>query len=151
MRPVVIQVLVLLALAGLAGGLTALLHPRAPAWTAAEARQREQQQREQDPLAVDLAAVRSWGDQVIWIDARSAEEFAQGHIPGAIRLNESQWAALEPAVVERWTPDVKLVVYCSSTGCNASKAIARQLRQQMQWDNVYWLAGGYEAWQEAQR
>ncbi len=54
---------------------------------------------------------------------------------------------LVPAVLDRWEPDGKVVVYCSSLSCQASHEVARRLREKMNLPNVYVLQGGWEAWQ----
>ena len=45
-------------------------------------------------VSVDQA--RSWNDNVMWVDARPADEFESDHIPGAILLNEDSWNELLP-------------------------------------------------------
>ena len=54
-----------------------------------------------------------WGGTALWIDARSEEEFARGHVPGAIQFNEDNWDGLLREVLAAWTPERKLIVYCS--------------------------------------
>jgi rhodanese-related sulfurtransferase len=95
-------------------------------------------------VAVDQARV--WGRSAVWIDARPDEEFARDHVPGAISLNEDRWNELLPRLLEAWSPEKKVVVYCSSQSCNASREVARRLREEAQLKNVFVLEGGWEAW-----
>jgi rhodanese-related sulfurtransferase len=95
---------------------------------------------------VSVQQARAWGDSVIWVDARPDEEFARDHLPGAFSLNEDRWNALLPQFLTAWSPDKKVVVYCSSLSCNASREVARRLRNQAQLKNVFVLEGGWEAW-----
>jgi rhodanese-related sulfurtransferase len=101
-------------------------------------------------VTVDQA--RSWGDNVMWVDARSAEDFESDHIPDAILLNEDSWTELLPQFLERWSPDKGVVVYCSAESCNAAAEVARRLREEAQLkDNegkncVFVLEGGWEEW-----
>lgn len=113
----------------------------------------------QTPVAASdsatLAQAKAWGDSVIWVDARPDEEFARDHVPGAISLNEDHWDDLLPGFFEKWSPDKKVVVYCSSQSCNASREVARRLRSsrapEPELKNVFVLAGGWEEWLKQKR
>ena len=93
-----------------------------------------------------IADTRGWGNNVIWIDARPEEEFAQEHIPGALLLNEDRWNELLPPMLAAWSPEKRVVVYCSSESCGSSREVARRLRNDAQLKNVFVLEGGWEAW-----
>jgi rhodanese-related sulfurtransferase len=95
---------------------------------------------------VDLDQARAWGNEAMWVDARPDEEFARDHVPGAISLNEDRWNELLPGLLNVWSPDKKIVVYCSSQSCNASREVARRLRDEAQLKNVFVLKDGWEAW-----
>ena len=95
-------------------------------------------------VTVDQARV--WGGNVIWVDARPDEEFARDHVPGAISLNEDRWNDLLSQFLVVWSPGKKVVVYCSSLSCNASREVARRLRREAQLPDVFVLEGGWEAW-----
>ena len=101
-------------------------------------------------VSVDQA--RSWGDNAMWVDARPAEEFEHDHIPGAILLNEDSWNELLSQFLGQWSPDKRVVVYCSAQSCNAAAEVARRLREEAQLkDNegkncVFVLEGGWEEW-----
>jgi rhodanese-related sulfurtransferase len=100
---------------------------------------------------VAVAQARNWGDTAIWVDARPDNEFARDHVPGAISLNEDRWNELLPQFLAAWSPDKKVVVYCSSLSCNASREVARRLRKEAQLQNVFVLEGGWEAWLKANK
>jgi len=95
-------------------------------------------------VTVDQA--RAWGGNVIWVDARPDEEFARDHVPDAISLNEDRWNDLLSQFLVVWSPGKKVVVYCSSLSCNASREVARRLRREAQLPDVFVLEGGWEAW-----
>jgi len=101
-------------------------------------------------VTVDQA--RSWGGNVMWVDARPAEEFESDHIPAAILLNEDSWDELLPQFLGQWSPEREVVVYCSAESCNAAAEVARRLREEAQLrDNdgnncVFVLEGGWEEW-----
>ena len=93
---------------------------------------------------VDLDLARSWGDTVVWVDARPDEEFQHDHIPGAILLNEDRWNELLPQFLMQWAPEKKVVVYCSTKSCNLAGDVARRLREEAQLKQVFVLEGGWE-------
>ena len=97
---------------------------------------------------VSVVQARAWGENAIWIDARPDEEFARDHVPGALSLNEDRWNESLPQFLAVWSPEKKIVVYCSSQSCNASREVAHRLRNQAQppMQNVFVLEGGWEEW-----
>lgn len=98
-------------------------------------------------MEIEGAQARSWGDTVMWIDARPDAQFQAGHIPNAIQLNEDRWDELLPQMLGAWSPDKRVVVYCSSQSCSASHHIAARLKKSAGLENVYVLKGGWETWQ----
>ena len=100
-------------------------------------------------VTVDQA--RAWGDNAIWVDARPDVEFEREHIPGAVPLNEDRWNDLLPSFLAKWSPEKKVVVYCSSQSCNASREVAHRLRDEAQLKNVFVLQGGWEEWLKKNR
>ena len=136
MRLALRQVTLILLLALLPAIASGVWHPRRPAWQSDE---------------VTLPAALSWGDAVLWVDARPDADFTRAHIPGAVPLNEDHWDALLPALIDQWDPTRKVVVYCSSLSCQTSREVARRLRDQVNLPNVFVLQGGWEAWQKHSR
>jgi rhodanese-related sulfurtransferase len=95
---------------------------------------------------VTVARALGWGGNAIWIDARPEAEFAKEHVPGAILLNEDRWNELLPQMLATWSPEKRVVVYCSSESCGSSREVARRLREEARLKNVFVLEGGWEAW-----
>lgn len=62
-------------------------------------------------------------DELIILDVRTAEEYAQGHIPGAVLLPVSNIAKDAPAQLP--DKDAEILVYCRSG--NRSRQAAQQL------------------------
>jgi len=129
------DVALLLAITVIAGAITKAAHPGAPGWYL---------QPETDEHAVTRADVRErWKDEVLWIDARSAEVYEAGHQPGALRLAPDEWNALLPDVFEQIaSSDRVIVVYCDGKKCGKSKEIANKLRD-VGVPEVYHLLGGW--------
>ncbi|WP_396439057.1 rhodanese-like domain-containing protein [Limnohabitans sp.] len=79
----------------------------------------------------------------VLIDVREADEFAAGHLPGAVLMPRG---LLEfklsgtPALSGR---DLKVVLYCKTSG---RAALSAQTMQSMGYLQVSSVAGGYDAW-----
>ncbi len=100
---------------------------------------------------VRLEDTQAWGDTVLWVDARPDEQFNQGHIPGAVSLNEDRWSELLPQMLTVWAPEKRVVVYCSSRSCAASHEVARRLKAEAELKEVFVLHGGWERWQDGKK
>ena len=109
----------------------------------------------QGPVAasesVTVAQAQSWGGGALWIDARPDEQFASEHVPGALQLNEDHWNELLPQMLAAYSPEKRVVVYCSSQSCNLAVEVAKRLRQEAQLKNVFVLQGGWEEWLKARK
>ena len=97
---------------------------------------------------VEVETARGWGGNVTWIDARPPDEFERDHVPGAISLNEERWnEGLAQFLAQDWSPEKKIVVYCSAATCNLAEDVARRLREEARLPNeIKVLKGGWEAW-----
>lgn len=135
-RRLVRQALILLALAFVPGIGQAVYYRDRVSWNAPAVGKDE----------ATLEQVQSWGDAVLWIDARPAAQFEREHIPNALLLNEDDWDELLPPMLAAWSPEKRIVVYCSSQSCAASHEVARRLREEAGLKDVYVLHGGWEAW-----
>ena len=128
------QIVVFLIISSALGFLTYLIHPDAPNWESAG----EWEISVSDALASDIA--------VIWLDARSEHDYGLGHIPGAISLNEDNWDDNFEGFLDRWNPELRVVVYCDSAACGKSENIARDLREAYGIAESYVLKGGWDSW-----
>ena len=140
MKAVLRQSALLLALALLPAAVQALyLRERIP-W----------QSRVAESDLVEVETARAWGANVIWVDARPVDEFERDHVPGAVSLNEDRWSeALPQFLANDWSPEKKIVVYCSAASCNLAEDVARRLRAEAKLPNdIRILKGGWEAWRE---
>jgi len=72
-------------------------------------------------LSVDLKSGRP---EIVVIDARSREAYAEGHIPGAVSLPHREMTG---DAVEEFDRRKVYVVYCDGIGCNASTKGAYKL------------------------
>lgn len=77
------------------------------------------------------------------IDVREAEEFAAGHLPGAINVPRGVLEFKLGSTPELGNPNAPLVLYCRSGGRSALAAYALN---RLGYTDVLSMAGGYEAW-----
>jgi rhodanese-related sulfurtransferase len=140
-RVLVRQALLLLALAMVPGIVQAVYYRDRVSWDAPAIA----------PDEVTLEQAQSWGDTVMWVDARPAEQFEREHIPAALSLNEDSWDELLPQMLAQWSPEKHVIVYCSSQSCAASHDVARRLREEAGLKNVYVLHRGWEGWLAAKK
>jgi rhodanese-related sulfurtransferase len=67
-------------------------------------------------------------DATLFIDVRTAAEFADGHIAGAISCPEEEFEQRLPALMPRLERARAIVVYCKSIDCGKSLWAAIRLR-----------------------
>ncbi len=65
---------------------------------------------------------------VIFIDARPAEAFAQGHVPDAVSLPYDPFATDLSERIARLPPDKTFIVYCDGVGCPLGNDLAQLMR-----------------------
>jgi rhodanese-related sulfurtransferase len=140
------QSALLVALAAIAAAAAKAWHPYAPSLYL-----------QNEPLAqneIKLEEALTWDPPPLWVDARQPDKFAAGHIPGAIHIYPQEMdngvfeniEALQDAQIN----EQRIVVYCGSHACKASKQVADSLRQKIGLETVYFLRSGWDAWVENQ-
>jgi rhodanese-related sulfurtransferase len=80
------------------------------------------------------------------IDVREPDEFVQGHIPGAVNIPRGLLEFKLSATQELAPRDLKLVLYCKTSG---RAALAAASLKQMGYLQVSSISGGFDAWAEA--
>lgn len=101
-------------------------------------------------LTVEEVASRVANGEVLVVDARYAEDYAAGHVPGAINLSISLSPAEFRAKVADIPTDSQIVVYCQSGGCGFARDIGNQLALNG-YRNVALFAEGWVAWEAYQK
>lgn len=97
------------------------------------------------PAAVVLTAQQAYdrmesGDPLVVLDVRTAEEYAQAHIPGALLLPNEEIGDTPPAMLP--VLDTEILIYCRSGNRSAQAA---QKLVNMGYTNVYDF-GGINSW-----
>jgi rhodanese-related sulfurtransferase len=102
------------------------------------------------PVFIQMPAVKKLfdADAALILDAREPEEFAEGHIPGALNLPFDE-VITDPARLETLDPAGRaIVVYCGGGTCEVSQQLGFELIR-VGHRKVVVFQGGYPEWQEA--
>ena len=97
------------------------------------------------PIKIDLCITKEMYDRgILFIDARDEEEFAEGHIKGAIL------APSTPELVQLF-PDRSsaIVTYCSGGDCDVSQELAEELMYDWEYERIFVYLGGWPEWKRA--
>ncbi len=92
-------------------------------------------------------AARAANGKAAFVDVRPAEDFAEGHIPGAlnIRLADIPQDGPVPALRSK----SRIIVYGQNPGSSVGMAFVKQLMASRHYDRVEWFEGGFDAWRAA--
>ncbi len=80
------------------------------------------------------------------IDVREADEYAAGHLPGAIHISRGMLEFKLSSNPELSARDLAIVLYCKTSGRAALAACALH---DMGYLNVQSISGGFDAWAAA--
>ena len=97
------------------------------------------------PEYINLESAKEMYDrEIIFIDARDEEEFAEGHIKGATV------APSTPELVQLF-PDRSsaIVTYCSGGDCDVSQELAEELMYDWEYERIFVYLGGWPEWKRA--
>lgn len=95
---------------------------------------------------VSVAQVREMqarGDPAVYLDVREQNEWNLGRLPRATFLPRG---VLETTVEQRVPRDATVIIYCASGN---RSALAADTLQQMGYETVASLAGGFRGWAES--
>lgn len=102
------------------------------------------------PIAVTLTelSVLAKLKEIVWVDVRSAESYAKGHIPGARRIAPAEDASWRDRLSDRGAPNQIIVFYAQNALVGPAReeidAFARTAQVP-----VYLYANGYSEWASA--
>jgi len=89
---------------------------------------------------IDAAGARSLPDAV-WVDVREADEWQEGHLPGAVHVPRGFLESrIEGVAPDRAAP---VILYCASA---IRSAFAAKTLGELGYTNVHSLAGGFTDW-----
>jgi rhodanese-related sulfurtransferase len=90
---------------------------------------------------VDLNRALNAGEKIIVVDVRDHDDYASGHIPGAINLPKDRWDKLEGL-----RQDTLNIIYCYSQNCHLATCAAYRFAEMG--FPVMELEGGFDGWKK---
>jgi rhodanese-related sulfurtransferase len=90
---------------------------------------------------VELERMIRQGENIQIVDVRAAEDYVEGHIPGAASLSKDRWHTLEGL-----RKDKTNVLYCYSQVCHLAATAAVEFAGKGY--PVMELEGGFRAWKD---
>lgn len=91
----------------------------------------------------EVQAMRSGGENVVYLDVREPNEWGLGRIPGALHLPRGNLETKIEALVDR---QQRVVVYCARGNRSALAALTMK---QMGYDRVASMSRGFLGWADA--
>ena len=82
---------------------------------------------------------------VLFVDARSTDNYEEGHIPGAVSLPIGRFDDLIDAFLDNYAIEQPIVTYCSGRTCEDSHNLA-QLLTDIGYADVKVFIDGYPGW-----
>ncbi len=149
MNPTVQRIGILLLLGAVAAGVANRVHPRKIPWVQDWSRHVEAKAAKQNikviPLSVALNKFKT--SESLFVDARSAEEFSKGHIPGAHSIPFQSFEEHFAELVDLMDSNKELIFYCTNRKCDDSLLLAIEL-QAMGCSNLVLYVDGFELWKK---
>ncbi|MCP4634064.1 MAG: rhodanese-like domain-containing protein [candidate division Zixibacteria bacterium] len=99
-------------------------------------------------VTIDQAIAMYQSKRTVYIDARYPEEYDESHIKGALLLPFDEYDDYIESILEVVPPDAAIICYCTEEECDLSLYLARVLRDEEGFEEVYHLYGGYDIWLE---
>ena len=95
----------------------------------------------------DLALGKQLYDsgRFVFVDARSRQDYEEGHIKGAVSLPVGEFDAQIEAFLERNPPETAIITYCSGRTCEDSHRLA-QLLADLGYTQLKVLSDGFPGW-----
>jgi rhodanese-related sulfurtransferase len=101
------------------------------------------------PEEIDSAARAKYifdKDLVLFVDARSQNDYDNGHIPGAVSFPVGQFEERIESFLNRYPSEQPIVTYCSGRTCEDSHHLA-QFLSDVGFTNVRVFIDGFPGWE----
>ena len=99
-------------------------------------------------VSIEEVGVASETFSATLLDARSNEDYNNGHIPGALSLPLKEFDLYFPETSAFLSELAPIIVYCSGLQCDEALDLTIQLRD-MGFQNLRVFAEGWEAWEQS--
>jgi rhodanese-related sulfurtransferase len=96
-----------------------------------------------------VGAQAAYADKnTVFIDSRKPEDYAEGHITGALHFYADEYEDYVPKVMPLLSRDMTYVIYCNGTTCDLSHHLALKLSEQG-YKNLKVFFNGWSQWKKA--
>ena len=96
----------------------------------------------------DVALAKKVHDskKFVFVDARSRDDYDQGHIKGAVSLPVGQFDEKIEVFLEQYSPEKAIITYCSGRTCEDSHKLA-QLLLEFGYTEINVFIDGFPGWE----
>lgn len=105
----------------------------------------EEQANADGPVPIETAIEKHRGAGVLFIDARSHEDYTAGHIAGALNFSLHAFDQWVESFVAQTDPEQEIIVYCHGTDCPLAQELAETLRT-IGYEKAGHLRDGWGEW-----
>jgi rhodanese-related sulfurtransferase len=98
-------------------------------------------------IPLDEALAQYNSGKALFVDARSKQDYVDGHIEGAISLPNHQFNEAFGGVAGLLAQFEEIITYCDGESCPLAKSLAEQLRE-LGYQKVYYMVNGWTLWRE---
>lgn len=138
---------ILLLVIGIAAAANAA-HPRGIRWFVPRQAVYPEPTAEQKAAAVDRDQVLAAVEQgTVILDARKADRYAQGHIPGTVNIPAEDAQEQLSRMSDLALAEDALIVYCGGDDCDESRTLFDRLKE-LGFVNLRIYFGGWRDWTE---
>jgi len=96
---------------------------------------------------IKIAKLSYDGGKTLFVDARSNDDYNEGHIKGAISLPVGEFDERVGNLLDDYSPDQSIITYCSGRTCEDSHRLAQMLID-LGYENVSIMIDGFPGWKE---
>ena len=100
-------------------------------------------------ISLEDAVRRHVEKSAIFADARSAADYAAGHIQGALSLPDQDFDSWVEKFIAATEPETAIITYCEGAQCVLSKSLAEKLID-LGYVNTRYLVDGWGRWKASQ-
>jgi rhodanese-related sulfurtransferase len=100
------------------------------------------------PVSLDTVKLLLADKRFLFLDARPANAYRRGRIPGATSFPEEEFQERIRAFEDSVAFDRLLVTYCDGPECQASEMLSKEL-QEAGYKSIHWFHGGWYEWSQA--
>jgi len=132
------QIIVIIGISILCAGANMMVNPLSPRYGSGELREGE----------TKLADIPNTVP-TLWVDARNQVDYDEGHVKGAVLVNESLYYIQIANFLQVFNGSQTVLVYCTSEGCDAAHWVAERIRKETGAKDVRVIFGGWESIQKS--